>query len=793
MMTLTVLISVSRIAYVRLRVGGTHQATSWNCFGILIALATIESHWVVLCVFVSSIVYGAVLRLAALRFLFSIAKEVVLAAAGSAALALTHFSAGDPQSWRLIGSLLCAYVTMELVGDLLVVPVVALASRTPIIQRFTDKLDIRLMLVAAQTVLAIGTVVLVLMTPSLLVAVPGLVLSLHLWSASRLRSRAEREAWQQLATTTEGLNDVDLDAVLTLGVIRAAELFSADEVEIAYRDGETTRLLRGDSRGVHHDGPPETVAPTEARDSIAVPLSGPHDGPEIGELRLRFRGKVTLSERERYTLRTFASALCTALRNAAAYAELERVAAAHAHAAAHDPLTGLTNRRALLDQGAKLLGQRHTHGVMALLLIDLDHFKEVNDTLGHAAGDQVIIAAAQRLRAAAGTGDIVARLGGDEFAVLLTQLPAPAIASNRAAQIVDALHHPVDIEGMQVAMEASGGVAVATGTSGMVELLRRADVAMYQAKRAGDRVAVYSRRRDTSEVGRRTRGGERPGLVADQEFSVLFQPIVDLADGQVVAAEALVRLKDFPTPADDPAGLLEAVDRPSLLPQFQDIVLDLALLAAADWREAGFDLPVSVNIAPRSLLDPRFPAAVITRLRTHDIAPERLILELTESLALTPLDVVQDVLGQLRAAGVKLTLDDVGHGSASLAVLSQLPLYELKIGPEFVRGMASSAEAATVVRSAVELGRSLKVAVVATGVETEAQRRVLWELGCAAGQGHLFARPMAASRLLAALHRGTHGRPGLLASPLHDEGAVIRIPTARRPTGRNPRLPHLPA
>ncbi|GGK37663.1 hypothetical protein GCM10010124_33090 [Pilimelia terevasa] len=792
-MTLVALTSVSRFAYVRMRIGGTHQASSWNCFGILIALSAKEPYWVVLIVFVSAIVYGAVLRLAPQRFLFSVAKETVVAAAGCAVFAATGLAVDDPLSWTLVGCLFLAYVAMEVVGDLLVVPVVALASRTPVLQRFTDELDIRLLLVAAQTAMAIGTVVLVRLTPSLLVAVPGLVLSLHLWSASRLRGRAEREAWQQLASTTESLNDVDLDAVLTLGVIRAAELFSADEVEICYRGAETPRLLRGNSRGVHYNGPRHTAAPTEAADSIAAPLSSRDDGPDIGELRLLFRGKVTLSERERYTLRTFASALCTALRNAAAYAELERVAAAHAHAAAHDPLTGLTNRRALLDSGARLLGQRHTQGVMALLLIDLDHFKEVNDTLGHAAGDQVIIAAAQRLEAAAGPDDVVARLGGDEFAVLLTHLPAPAVASNRAARIVDALHHPVDIEGMQVAMEASGGVAVATGTSGMVELLRRADVAMYQAKRAGNRVAVYSRRRDTSEVGRRARGGERPGLVADQEFSVLFQPIVDLADGQVVAAEALVRLKDFPTPADDPAGLLEAVDRPSLLPQFQDIVLDMALLAAADWREAGFDLPVSVNIAPRSLLDPRFPAAVITRLRTHDIPPHRLILELTESLALTPLDVVQDVLSQLGAAGVKLTLDDVGHGPASLAVLSQLPLHEIKIGPEFVRGMASSDEAAKVVRSAVELGRSLKVAVVATGVETDAQRRALWELGCAAGQGHLFARPMAANRLLAALHRGTHGRPGLLAAPLHDEGAVIRIPTARRAGGRQPRLPHLPA
>jgi EAL domain-containing protein (putative c-di-GMP-specific phosphodiesterase class I) len=263
----------------------------------------------------------------------------------------------------------------------------------------------------------------------------------------------------------------------------------------------------------------------------------------------------------------------------------------------------------------------------------------------------------------------------------------------------------------------------------------------------------------------------------------------------VISAEALARWH-HPRRGDlDPRRFLDAVERSGLLPAFADAVLDLALVAAADWREAGFDIPVAVNVSPRSLLDARFPGAVAARLRAHEMPADRLILELTETLTISQLEVVDQVLGQLRESGVRLALDDFGTGYSSLSVLSRIPVHELKIDREFVRTMETSAEAAAVVRSTVDLGRSLGLEIVAEGVESEPQRHALWELGCAAGQGHLFARPMPAGRLLAAMRRGSGGRPGTLAAPLHDEGAVIRIPTARRhgKRGGGDRLPHLPA
>ena len=239
---------------------------------------------------------------------------------------------------------------------------------------------------------------------------------------------------------------------------------------------------------------------------------------------------------------------------------------------------------------------------------------------------------------------------------------------------------------------------------------------------------------------------------------------------------------------------LETVERSGQLPAFADAVLAQSLAAVADWRTAGFDLPVAVNVSPRSLLDPKFPSAVLDRLDAAGVPADRLVLELTETLTISQLEVVDRALGRLRSAGVRLALDDFGTGYSSLTVLSRIRVHELKIDREFVLAVETSPEAAAVVRSTVDLARSLHLTVVAEGVESEPQRHTLWELGCVDGQGHLFARPMPSARLVGALQRGSGGRPGALAPALHDAGSVVRLPRRSRSGGRGrSSLPHLPA
>ena len=776
--TLMVTVALATIIKTPVRIRSTTVAFAWVETVIVIGLAVAPASWLILATGIG-VACGSVTRLAPIKTAFGVAKHT-LVAGGSTLVILLLGEAWPPREPLHIVLLLgVVYLVAAVLDDVLAIPVIALASGTPVIRQFHTDLDLRVAGFAVRFLVAACTVLILRADPRLLLAVPPLVLSLHLAYSARIRTRTEQQAWQRLARATDALNVVDLDQVLTTAVTEASELFSADEVEIELRDGG--RTVRGNGTDIAYDG--TTPQPSAVDGQVMpVPLEGHNRTDDVGVLRLRFAGPVELSEREQYTLRTFASALCTAVRNAQAYAELARIAEDHAYAATHDALTGLSNRRHLLDEGSAQLTTRHADGVTALVLIDLNHFKEVNDTLGHGAGDRVLIQVAERLRDAARPDDLVARLGGDEFAVLLRGLPAPAVAAHRAEALLAALHDPLDLDGMRISVEASGGIAVAPATGGMAELLRRADVAMYQAKRAGQRVATYAPARDTADLSRLTLGGELPRAVADHEFTVNFQPIVDLAGGEVIGAEALARWHHPTHGLIDPLRFLEAVERSGLLPAFAEAILDQALIAAGSWRDAGFDLPVSVNVSPRSLLDARFPGAVLARLRAHDLPPDRLVLELTETLTLSQLDVVDRVLSRLRDSGVRLALDDFGTGYSSLSLLSRIPVHELKIDRSFVGAMETAPEAAAVIRSTLDLGRSLDLTVVAEGVESEPQRRALWELGCAAGQGHLFARPLPAAALLATLQRGHGGRTGALAPALHDAGAVIRLPGRR--TGR---------
>ena len=781
---LTSLCAVANLSSFRVRIRANNHVFTVMESAVIVTAALLPVYWVPICAAGGAVIFCSIVRVAPLKFAFNVAKESVASvAAAGVLLAFQATPLRDlPHQPRgvayIVLAMLAAAAAYALVNDVLLIPVLAVATSTPLRERFLSNIEVRLLSTFGSFGVATATTFILLATQDrwLLLAMPSLLVVLHIAVASWVRRREEREAWQQLARTTDRFNSVDLTAVLQTAVCQASAMFSADEAEVVVEplNGAAPRAVRGTSDTVVYDGAQEE-APAPRGLSTTIALDSHDGGERIGELRLWFRGKVKLTARETYTLKTFAAALCTAVRNASAFTETQRLAANHARAAAQDPLTGLANRRRLHEYGQQMLGRRDS-GVAALLLIDLNHFKEVNDTLGHTAGDQVLIEVADRLVAAAGPDDLVARLGGDEFAVLFSGLSAPAVAVPRAHSILAAFSGPIELDGMRISIEASAGVAPADGQSDdVVELLRRADVAMYQAKRDGRRVALYDRAHDTADVDALALGGDLVLAVSEGQFTVDFQPIVDMGTGQMIAAEALARWNHPALGNLSPGRFLSAVERSGLLPAFAEAVLDQALIVAGRWRAAGFAIPVAVNVSPRSLLDARFPEMVLARLAAHDLPAETLVVELTESLTLSQLEIVDQVLGTLRDAGVMLALDDFGTGYSSLATLARVSVHELKIDRSFVANMDSPTEEA-VIRSTVELGRSLGLLVVAEGVESERQRRRLWEQGCPAGQGHLFARPMSAGALLTLLQRGVGGRPGTLATPLHEAGAVIRIP-----------------
>lgn len=751
---------------------------------ILIAVALLPAAWAIACAACGTTIAKVATARApqrALKASFNAGKDTVAATAAAAAF---HLAGAAPATtsgslsapwWAYAVGLVGAVAAYTVVDQFGAAVVVGLASRTPWRRVAARDAELQAAIRIADLALVSVTLALYLVDPLLLAVAPLAVLVSYLANRHRLYLREERRAWQQLAASTDALSTVGLDEVVHTAIRGAADLYPDVEIEVELRQGRRSRVVRGDHGGVSYDGEAE-FAPAIAGPTIEVPLeAGPGADGQLGVLRLHFRVVARLTDREQHMLTTFAAGLSTAIRNTDAYAEVSRLAEQNAYDATHDALTDLPNRRRLNERAAELLDDPD-RATVALMLLDLDFFKEVNDTLGHDSGDRLLVEVAERLRTAAGDA-LVTRLGGDEFAVLFSDLPSPGAATRRARAVLANLRRPMELGGVLVNLHTSAGLAVAGDGTDRGELLRRADVAMYQAKDSGRQVAVYAQARDSADLGRLALAGELPRAVEGREFTVGFQPIVDLASGQAVGAEALTRwehpdLGDLP-----PATFLGLVERSGLLAPFTEAVLDRALAAAASWHAAGFELQVAVNVSPRSLADPSLPKTVLHALDTSGVDPRRLTLELTETTALGRLDVVGRGIAAMREAGVRIALDDFGTGHSSLSAVFQVPVDQLKIDRTFVAALEDSREATAVVCSTIELGRRLDLTLVAEGVENARQRQSLWELGCTSGQGSLFGWPPQSSEdLLARLRQGYDGVAGALAARLHDDATVVRLP-----------------
>lgn len=610
--------------------------------------------------------------------------------------------------------------------------------------------------------LAVGLVVVALLEldPRWLLLLPPLLWLLQQTYRYRLRSDQERRTWRAFAEATAALNQLDERGVASAAVTGALTLFNAElvDVDVARADGRWRRY-RGDAGGQLVDrevDPPRPSEPDE--DELIRPLTV--GAAPVGQLRIRFPRSAPPAARERDAVAAFGDALAAALHDAATHRELRLVTARSSYEAVHDPLTGLANRAAMLGKGDQSLRQlAHDHPV-ALLLLDINQFKEVNDTLGHAAGDQLLRLTANRLSALARPGDLLGRLGGDEFALLLTSVPvlgdraAPiAHALRQAREIAERLAAPTEVAGVRMSIEVSVGVVVAdAGTADLTELLRRADIAMYQAKEGGGSVAAYDSARDAASTDQLALLAElREALEVDDQLVLALQPAVDLATGAPTGVEALIRWRHPRRGWLSPADFIRPVENSEQLGAFTRYVLDKALGVAAGWALEGLDVPISVNLSARSLLDPRLPAEIADALRRHQVPPHRLVLEITETVVMSELEVIDEVLATLRSMGVQLAVDDFGTGFSSLTFLTRIAVDELKVDRSFVIRMADSPEAAAIVRTTVGLAHELGLRVVAEGVETAEQRIALTELGCTSAQGYHFFKPMPADKIGAVL------------------------------------------
>jgi diguanylate cyclase len=424
-------------------------------------------------------------------------------------------------------------------------------------------------------------------------------------------------------------------------------------------------------------------------------------------------------------------------------AQLDQQRTRAVHDALHDALTGLPNRTLLADRFEQALrAGKRTASTTALLLIDLDRFKEVNDTLGHHVGDQLLAQIGPRLAGALRAADTVARLGGDEFAVLLPEVDGLSGALDVASRLREALAEAFQVEGVELDVDASIGVVI-SGAHGNdpQTLLQRADIAMYVAKQQKRGVVVYDPENDDHSPERLSLLGQLRRGIERGELFLQYQPKIDLKTKQVVGVEALVRWQHPDRGMVPPNDFIPLAEHTGLIGPLTMSVLNMALAQAKVWADSGHHIPVAVNISARNLSDDAFADKVKGLLAQHAVASGLLEVEVTESAVMLEPDKATRILNELHAMGVRIAIDDFGAGYTSLAQLKNLPISELKIDKSFILAMESNADDAMIVKSMIDLGHSLNMKVVAEGIETAQAVNALADLQCDTGQGYHLCRP----------------------------------------------------
>jgi diguanylate cyclase (GGDEF)-like protein/PAS domain S-box-containing protein len=418
------------------------------------------------------------------------------------------------------------------------------------------------------------------------------------------------------------------------------------------------------------------------------------------------------------------------------------------HQALHDGLTGLPNRLLLQDRLTQAIRMADRDGrPFALLVIDLDRFKDVNDTLGHLAGDQLLQEVAWRLRQALRASDTVARLGGDEFAVVLPDADVAA-ATLSAEKVVEALGASLVLEGHEVAVGASVGIAVYPENGADADtLLRRADIAMYVAKQTRGGYVLYASDQDQSSTERLTLVGALRHAIADDELILYYQPKVDCRSGDVAGVEALVRWQHPQQGLIPPDRFIPLAEQTGLIRQLTRWVLNSAVRQTRAWHDEGLMLSVAVNLSAHDLQDAELPTRVSELLTRWNIDAEWLKLELTESALMADPTQALQVLTELCELGVRIAIDDFGTGYSSLGYLKRLPAHELKIDRTFVADMAAQERDHAIVRSTIDLGHNLGLEAVAEGVEDQRTLDLLSGMGCDLAQGFFLSRPLPAERV----------------------------------------------
>ena len=459
-------------------------------------------------------------------------------------------------------------------------------------------------------------------------------------------------------------------------------------------------------------------------------------------------------------LRNLAEQLATSLRKASLHERVE-------YEARHDALTGLPNRNAFESFVTERIDESEQRAGQYVLMLDLDRFKEVNDTLGHHAGDDLLIEFSRRVVAEIGDDDVFARLAGDEFAIVLPASDDDA-ALDLAARCREAASRPILLDGLSVVVTASVGIAEFLDVDrDAVGPMRRADVAMYNAKSHHIGIELYRPELDRRTPARLSMLGDLRDAIEADHLGVEFQPKLDIATGVITGTEALVRWTHAVRGVVPPAEFIRVAEETGLIKQLTDLMLSNGIKALREFHDRGHLLGLSVNLSTHDLVDANLAERVGAHLEANNVEPGSLTLEITESSLLIDGPRARATIDDLHALGVRLAIDDFGTGYSSLSYLRQLPVRELKIDQSFITNLLTDEQDEVIVRSTIDLGHNLGLEVVAEGVESEAVLERLRSFGCDVAQGYCISRPLTSRRLLSWLATTEH--PSQRRDPLHPE------------------------
>ena len=537
------------------------------------------------------------------------------------------------------------------------------------------------------------------------------------------------------------------------------------DFSVRYASPAALEALGGTAESVVGERLLQLVHPADVADAIRLLGHAVTRGRESVRGEWRFRtldGRSVLSEHVATNLldEPTVEGIVLNSRDVSERAELERQLT---HQAFHDPLTHLANRTLFLDRLDHAMRRAaRSPGGVALLFLDLDDFKRVNDSLGHAVGDQLLVQTSARIAAELRDGDTLARLGGDEFAILLEDVTDAGLATSVAERVVHALRAPFTVGAKEIYVGVSIGIASSHDAENPSDLMRNADLAMYIAKTRGKGgCAVFEPYMHEDVVARLDIEAELRRAIEAEELTLVFQPVVELGQRQLVGVEALVRWTHPTRGVIPPSTFIPIAEEAGLVVPIGRWVLREACRQARRWLdETGQRIHVGVNVSARHVRDPALLDDVQDALTEAGIAPDQLLLELTESVLMRDSDDAEPVLQSLKSLGVTLALDDFGTGYSSLSYLQRFPIDLLKIDRSFVAPMAAASYDPRLVRAIIVLGESLGMRIVAEGIETPRQLEALRALGCSMGQGYLFARPMTSDQLLEHVRRELEQLPG---------------------------------